>query len=321
MNSPEPSGLRATPDLSITSATRAPVAPELRAADRQAGGLIVRWWTYRFLRFIINFFGPKPELSGVEITSDMAGQRLRVVRPETVTGTGALLLFHGGGFVIGSSEGVLAKAIMLARGCGIPVIFPDYRQGPQHPFPAALDDAHAAWHWLLEQAPTLGIDPGQIVIGGYSAGGGLAASLAQRLHDEGSTQPAAQLLIYPMLDDQTALRRELDTPRHRVWSNANNLFGWTSYLGHAPGLPSLPYAVPARRSSVAGLPPTWLGVGTPDLFLDEDRDYGDRLRRAGVEVCYVEVDGGIHGFDSLHNGSLTRAFEESMTEFVRRFTS
>ena len=92
----------------------------------------------------------------------------------------------------------------------------------------------------------------------------------------------------------------------------------TGYLGHAPGEPAPPYAVPAAREDLAGLPPAWIGVGTADLFLDEDRAYARRLGEAGVEVEYVEVDGGLHGFDIAVDWPPAKAFDASAAAFVQR---
>jgi acetyl esterase/lipase len=205
---------------------------------------------------------------------------------------------------------------MFAKALGVPVICPAYRLAPQAPFPAALDDGHAAWHRVLARAEALGIDPAKIVIGGYSAGGGLAANLVHRLHDEGGQQPTAQLLIYPMLDDRTAQRRELDTPRHSIWSNTSNHFAWPAYLGGTRDAEALPYAVAARRADLSGLPPAWVGVGSCDLFLDEVRDYAQRLAEAGVAVAYEEVAGGIHAFDMDAN-PLASAFTAMQVDFTR----
>ncbi|MEM7276311.1 MAG: alpha/beta hydrolase [Actinomycetota bacterium] len=316
-------GFRSAPDPSVTSATRPATGAEFKSTDRQAGWLVVNRWTYRPLRRMTSLFLPKLDTSGVQLSEEpSAGRGMRIVRPETITGEGALFLIHGGGYVLGTSKEILPQAVMLARRAGVSVFCPSYRLGPEDPFPAGLDDCHAGWQWLLERAPELGIDPTKLVVGGYSAGGGLGAALVQRLHDEGGQQPAAQLLVYPMLDDRTAANTDLDRPRHRVWSNANNRFGWTGYLGHAPGEASPPYAVPARRDDVRGLPPAWIGVGTPDVFLDEDRAYAERLEAAGVEVTYVEVDGAIHGFDGLGRDTpLVKAFKHSAASFVARFTA
>jgi acetyl esterase/lipase len=143
------------------------------------------------------------------------------------------------------------------------------------------------------------VDPNWVALGGESAGGGLAASLAQRLHDAGQTQPTAQWLFCPMLDDRTAARHELDQVAHFVWNNRLNRYGWRSYLGAEPGVNGVPaYAAPARREDMRGLPPTWIGVGEIDLFYEEDRAYAERLRAAGIAVTFDVVPGAPHGIMS-----------------------
>jgi len=135
-------------------------------------------------------------------------------------------------------------------------------------------------------------------VGGESAGGGLAASLVQRLHDEGA-HPIGQWLFCPMLDDCTAARRELDAVDHFIWNNTANRFGWASYLGREPGAAEVAeYAVPARRTDLAGLPPAWICVSDIELFHDEDVDYARRLEAAGVPVTLDLVAGAPHGFES-----------------------
>jgi acetyl esterase/lipase len=170
-----------------------------------------------------------------------------------------------------------------------------------------------------KKAASMDIDPTKIVVGGISAGGGIAAGLVQKLHDEGGIQPAAQLLIYPMLDDRVAANRELDELSHSVWNNhSSNVFGWSSYLGQDPGGEVQPYSVPGRRQDLKGLPPTWIGVGTADLFLDEDREYAKRLEDSGVDVSYVEVAGGIHAFDGAQT-QMGIDFVELQREFVNKY--
>ncbi|HEU4363339.1 MAG TPA: alpha/beta hydrolase fold domain-containing protein, partial [Mycobacterium sp.] len=131
----------------------------------------------------------------------------------------------------------------------------------------------------------------RVAIGGASAGGGLAAALALLARDRGEIAPALQLLVYPMLDDRSAALPA--NTGYRLWTPRSNRFGWAAYLGGAD--PQL--AVPARRDDLSGLAPAWIGVGTLDLFHDEDLAYADRLRQAGVP-CRVEVvPGAFHGFD------------------------
>jgi acetyl esterase/lipase len=161
-----------------------------------------------------------------------------------------------------------------------------------------LDDCHAAWSHLQDKAGQWGVDPRRVVVGGQSAGGGLGAALVQQLRDEDDVRPIGQWLWCPMLDDRTAARRELDQPSHWVWDNQRNHFGWRSYLAAEPGAATFPpYAVPARRDDLAGLPPAWIGVGDIDLFHDEDQVYAARLTEAGVPVTFTVVPDAPHGFE------------------------
>jgi acetyl esterase/lipase len=261
-----------------------------------------------------------PALPGVEVSDHAAeGVRLRSYRPHADASGGALLWLHGGGLILGTPRMDDARCADFAREIGLIVVSVDYRLAPEHPYPAALDDAHAAWGWLLGAAAALGVDPARVAIGGASAGGGLAAALAQRLRDEGTDQPAAQLLLYPMLDDRTAARIDLDRAGHLVWHNRSNRAGWSAYLGRPPGADELPaYAAAARCPDLRGLPPAWIGVGDLDLFQRENRAYALRLERAGVEVVLHEVAGAPHGFDALAPGApLTRAFAAAQWAFLR----
>ena len=121
--------------------------------------------------------------------------------------------------------------IGLAQRLGIVVFAASYRLAPEYPAPTALDDLHAGWHEIRGRAAVWGVDPDRIAIGGSSAGGGLAAALTQRLHDDGTAEPVFQLLVYPMLDDRTVLRTDIDTRHVRIWPPSSNRFGWESYLG------------------------------------------------------------------------------------------
>ncbi|MFY8048571.1 MAG: alpha/beta hydrolase [Erythrobacter sp.] len=300
-----------------SSANPPPIAPELAALDKRLGKLVVNRFTYRLLRLLGRYVRPPFDPAGVSLVwDDAGGQRIAIITPDERKGDGALILFHGGGFVFGRPEDIFPKAALFAKALGVPVICPAYRLAPQAPFPAALDDGYAAWHRTLARAAEMAINPAKIVIGGYSAGGGLAANLVQRLHDEGGIQPAGQLLVYPMLDDRTASRHELDAVNHSIWRNTSNRFAWPAYLGTRRDPAAIPYAVAARRSDLSGLPPTWIGVGTCDLFLDEDRAYARRLEEAGVTVSYDEVAGAIHAFD-MDDNPLAHAFTTLQTEFVR----
>ena len=129
-------------------------------------------------------------------------------RHDRPRGTAALLWVHGGGTVLGSPAAARAFCSRVADELGVLVVSVDYRLAPEHPFPAGLHDCFAVLQWLHEGATELGVDPDRIAVGGDSAGGGLAAALAQLARDEGGPSIAFQLLVYPMLDDRTVVRAE-----------------------------------------------------------------------------------------------------------------
>ena len=243
--------------------------------------------------------------------------RLRLYRPAGLSRPApALLWFHGGGYVMGWPEQDDRTCQAIADRRQMTVASVDYRLAPEHPFPAALEDGHTALHWLLDNSTQRHVDTTRIALGGASAGGGLAAALAQRVHDEGPVTLVFQLLVYPMLDDRTVSRSAPRGRDLRVWTPASNRFGWSSYLASACGGRQLPpYAVPARREHLAGLPPAWIGVGSDDLFLDEDRVYADRLTAAGVPTRLVVIPGAFHGFDKVFPGkAVSRRFLEDQLD-------
>ena len=225
-------------------------------------------------------------------------------RPTRPRPSGALLWIHGGGYVMGHPVTYHELCSRFAGDLGIVVVSVDYRLAPEHPFPAGLEDCYAALRWVHDHADELGVDLDRIAVGGDSAGGGLAACLAQLAHDRGEVPVCFQLLVYPMLDDRTASRTDHAGTGSFVWTPTSNAFGWTSYLGHPPGDDEdRPYAVAARREDLSGLPPAWIGVGDLDLFHAEDLAYAERLQAAGVP-CQVEVVAGMyHGADALFRTS------------------
>jgi acetyl esterase/lipase len=274
------------------------VAPELRGPTRRVPRMpLGSAWGRRLTRSLMRL-RPAGKLDGVQVQNvDNAEPGLRIYRPGTVRSDAALLWIHGGGMIVGAAAQDDRMCGNTARELGIVVVSVEYRLAPEHPFPAALDDCHAGWSWLQDNARQLGVSQSRVVVGGESAGGGLAASLTQRIHDAGHRQPAAQWLFYPMLDDRTAARREFDSVNHRIWNNRANRVGWRAFLGVEPGAAEVPaYAAAARRQDLTGLPPAWIGVGDIDLFYTEDHEYSERLRAAGVEVTFDVTPGAPHAF-------------------------
>ena len=274
------------------------VDPELRAATLKAPKLNLENPVMLKLVGVGSAIMPGKRVDGVErrIVRER-GLKLRVYVPDNPSGAG-LLWIHGGGLVLGAAAMDDVLCGETARQTGVTIVSVDYRLAPRHPYPAAIDDAHAAWLWMQRRRDELGLDADRIAIGGQSAGGGLAASLVQRVHDEGGTI-AAQWLFCPMLDDRTAVDRALDGVDHFVWSNRSNLVGWSSYLGSAIGSATLPpYAAAARRDDLTGLPPTWMYTSDIELFHDEDLAYAQRLESAGVDTTLEIVSGAPHGFEA-----------------------
>lgn len=245
---------------------------------------------------------------------DGAKIRLRIYKRKSPSApTPVLLWLHGGGYVMGSPEQDDVVCIQYVRELGIQVVSVDYRLAPKYPFPVGLEDGYSALQWIANHAQALGMAENRIVVGGASAGGGLAASLIHLACDRQEIRPVFQILVYPMLDDRTVLRPENKDIDYFVWNQKSNRFGWESYLGTSFGSDNIPaYAVPARRENLVGLPPAWVGVGSIDLFYDEDLANAQRLMASGVQCELYKVSGAFHGFDVFNPGlSVVQDFRRS----------
>jgi acetyl esterase len=206
---------------------------------------------------------------------------VRVYKPSSPQNGRGLLYVHGGAFVIGDPELEEEKCIDLARGAGCLIASVDYRLAPEHPYPTPLEDCWSALLWFAEQAPRLGVDPARIGVGGCSAGGALAASVAQLSRDRGGPALALQLLLYPVLD------ASLSAPSVRELLDDEELEGavrmWEHYLG-GPLSAAPSSASPAARTDLTGLAPACVLAGELDFLRDEAIAYAQRLLSAGVSV-------------------------------------
>lgn len=246
---------------------------------------------------------------------------MRVFSPDPLeSAVPAMIWVHGGGHMVGNPEQDDRANIAVARELGIVVAAVRYRLGAVEPFPASVEDVYAGLKGLVANSDELRIDPTKIAIGGGSAGGGIAAAVALAAHDRGEIRLAFQLLVYPMLDDRTVTRTDHDTSKSRVWTAKSNRIGWTSYLRQEPGSANVsPYAAPARRDDLTGLPPAWIGVGALDLFRDEDIEYARRLNEAKVPCEVHVVDGAFHGFDALFpKATISQAFWAEQARVLKR---
>lgn len=235
----------------------------------------------------------------------------------------AILHTHGGGYVAGKAEDGLRDLQTICRELDCVAVSVDYRLAPETTYLGSIEDNYAGLKWLHANAAGLGADPSRIAVMGESAGGGHAALLAITARDRGEVPLCFQCLIYPMLDDRTGSSRM--PPQHvgtLIWTPQSNRFGWESFLGRKPGGANAPKgAVPARVADLSGLPPAFIGVGTLDLFCDEDIDYAQRLSAAGVLTELIVVPGAFHGFDGIAlmlKAPLGTWFQKTKMDALRR---
>ena len=225
---------------------------------------------------------------------------VRIYAPVAGGGTGpALVYFHGGGWVIGDLETHDALCRTLANEAGCKVVAVDYRLAPEHPFPAAIDDAYAAVKWVEANSSEIGIDPNRIAVAGDSAGGNLAAAVCLKARDEKGPEIAFQLLIYPVTDAPRGTQSYKDFAEGHFLEAEGMDWFWNHYVLAAGADPKNPYAAPLRAASHAGLPRAYVVTAGFDVLRDEGKAYAEALKKAGVEVEYVNYEGMIHGFFNL----------------------
>jgi len=307
------------------------IDPELRAAARRMGGLLRPSRTrYRVFNAMTGLI-PRPKVPGYtvrKVTVPRGGGngfvRSLVFQPARREGPLPCLLYiHGGGYALGSPEASADPIRMFAGACDCVIVAPAYRRSMEAPYPAAIDDCHDVLTWICAHAEALGIRSDQIMVGGHSAGGGLAAALCLRARDRNSVRIAFQMPIYPMIDDrmETASATGNTAP---IWNSATNAFAWDLYLRDlkGKGAPIPADAAPARATDFSGLPAAATIVGDLDPFLDETRAYVGALKAAGVSAALKVFDGGYHGFEMAAPAAavsvaarqfLTDAFVEACT--------
>ncbi|MER6028467.1 alpha/beta hydrolase [Streptomyces sp. NPDC001851] len=239
---------------------------------------------------------------------------VRIYHPHQAHG-GVIVWLHGGGFVMGDLDSEHPWAARIAEASGAVVISVGYRLAPEHPFPAALDDAFAVLNWTAEHAAELGIAPERIAVGGHSAGAGLAAGLALRARDQQGPPIRYQLLNQPQLDDRQetwSQRNFTGTP----WMNRDKVTAsWRHYLASAT---ATPYAAPARATDLSGLPPAYLATAELCPNRDEDITYALRLLQAGVSVELHQWPGTFHGSQAILSAEVSQRQIAELAAVLRR---
>ncbi|GHI85128.1 alpha/beta hydrolase [Streptomyces xanthophaeus] len=243
-------------------------------------------------------------------------------RPAGLAGPLPLLYYmHGGGMIMGNAWSVLPELLCSwALPLELAVVSVEYRLAPRTRYPGPLEDCYAGLVWAAEHAGALGIDADRIVIGGKSAGGGLAAALALLTRDRGGPAPVGQLLLCPMLDDRSHTFSSHQMAGVDTWDRTSNATAWQALLGDLYGAADLPaYAAPARATDLSGLPPAYVDVGSAETFRDEDVAYADAIWRAGGQAELHVWPGAFHGFDSLApDAALSRDARDARTRWLRR---
>lgn len=248
------------------------------------------------------------------------GQRIpaRVYRKKGSTNRGLMVFVHGGGMIMGSIDSNHLTVSRYVERTGITALSVGYRLAPEHPYPAQQDDVIEAIAWAHSHAGELNIDRARIGLVGESAGGGIAAGVSLRLRDAGEHPIACQLLVYPMLDDRTDSAGTMAS-KFLTWTVADNQTGWNALLEGKAGTDDVPeYAAPARATNLGGLPPTYVEVGTLDLFRDEDEKFANDLQAAGVDVEFHLRHGAPHGFEVFSPELLPRVFRQR-AEFLAKY--
>ncbi|MFJ7961457.1 alpha/beta hydrolase [Streptomyces sp. NPDC096319] len=260
---------------------------------------------------------PAPDTPGMEVEDRLVPAEpdvpVRIYRPRGARA--AVIWMHGGGFVMGDVDTEHPWAARIAESSGAVVISVGYRLAPEHPFPAALDDAYAVLEWTAAHAAELGVDPARIAVGGHSAGGGLAAATALRSRDEQGPPIRFQLLNQAGLDDRLdtwSARNFTDTPWfHRGKAVAS----WQHYLGSRP---ATAYAAPARAGDLSGLPPAYVASAEFCPNRDEDIAYAVRLLQAGVSVELHQWPGTFHGSQALLSAEVSQRQNAELGAVLRR---
>ncbi|MFT4088657.1 MAG: alpha/beta hydrolase [Gordonia sp. (in: high G+C Gram-positive bacteria)] len=215
-------------------------------------------------------------------------------RADAASSRGLLLFFHGGGFVIGSRITHDSAVRALAVASGADVLSVDYRTAPEHKFPAAVDDALAAWRFAVEKAPQWGLDPRKIAVAGDSAGGNLAAGLCHQVRDDDVT-PCLQVLIYPVVDvsKETASYREF---ADGFFLTEKDMRWFVDHYLPDDDVRTDPRVSPLLADDFSGLPPAYVLVAGFDPLRDEGLAYAAELTGAGVPTQVVRAGDAMHGF-------------------------
>ncbi|VUC34211.1 unnamed protein product [Clonostachys rosea] len=212
----------------------------------------------------------------------------------------AIYNLHMGGMICGTRFSGLREPLSWVQAVGGVCISAEYRQAPEHPFPAALEDSYAGLAWIGSHLQELNIDPDRLMVSGQSAGGSLAAAMALLSRDRKGPRLCAQLLDSGMFDDRTETVSCQQYMDEGLWTGAVNKMAWDAFLGPNAGHERVsPYAAVVRTTDLSNLPPAYVTVGAAEIFRDENMAYAQKLFAAGVPTELHVWPGGYHCFDMM----------------------
>jgi acetyl esterase len=241
---------------------------------------------------------PIHDVSDLTIDTETGPLPVRVYRPASDAGMAAVVFFHGGGWVLCDLESHDGMCRALANATGAVFVSVGFRNAPEAPYPAGVEDCYAATAWVVAHADLLGIDRARVAVMGDSAGGNLAAAVALMARDRSGPALAAQVLAYPVMADDFDTRsyREYGAGEFYLTREAMQWY-WDHYVPEERR--HEPYAAPLRAAELAGLPAAVVLVGECDPLHDEGLAYATRLADSGVPCTVIDFEGGFHGFLSF----------------------
>lgn len=235
---------------------------------------------------------PGVTVKDMTVTGPAGSFPVHIYTPEGSGPFPVMVYYHGGGFVIADTKTYDASPRALAKLSKAIMVAVDYHRAPENKFPAAPNDAYAAYEWTLAHAKEFNGDPSRVAVGGESAGGNLATVVSLMARDKKAVMPLMQLLVYPVVSD------DMSTPSYAKNADAKPLnkpmMAW--FFKHYAGDPANPYALPLKAASLKGLPPATIIAAEIDPLLSEGKTYADRLKKDGVTVSYQEYAGVTHEF-------------------------
>jgi acetyl esterase len=266
-------------------------------------------------------YGPRfelPEVRELDVAGAVGRLPARLYGPGSRGGHSPLVVYlHGGGWVVGSLESTDSTCRFLAREAGMRVLSVGYRLAPEHPFPAPLDDAVAAFRDAVARADELGADPAAIAIAGDSAGGNLATSACLRIAGDGGPSPAFQLLFYP-ITDVSRKSRSYGLFRDGFFLTARQMDWYRDHYLSGGGEASDPEVSPLLAPDLSGAPPAHIVTAGFDVLRDEGEAYAQRLREAGVAVTHRREEDLIHAFvNAVGISAVSRAAVRRAAEPLR----